>query len=616
MCRNIKTLFNFEPPVNDDEIRAAALQYVRKVSGFTKPSQANVAAFNAAVEAIAAVTATLLDTLETNAPPKNREDEAARARARDGTDALVGLVETHGRRETEALLEGLEVLPRRRLSYHGVELTEFDLDVTLERRPALVLVDELAHSNAPGSRHAKRWQDVAELLAAGISVYTTLNVQHLESLNDVVAQITGVVVRETVPDAVFERADEVELVDISAEVLLERIPELRGRSEAIARALHDNPGLQAAGQQVRASDRAAAAAFRQHFGDLEAVAWTSRYDDAQLLRPMSQDLLAGGFASLPFAQDQLHYGLTFELPLFVGGKLLALSHLARLKADEAGALLEGTRWQVRANVTTTYATTQVLTAATRAYRDELASLEQTHARVDLMVRQGKRPEVDLLEITDALEEARAQLADARAARTHVRALLLALLDYPPDQIFAFDSLPDRMPALPVTGVDWNALVLDAAPVATAEIRVRQATSGKHAARADFLPRLSVRGNLLENAGSGVPGSQETWELTLQASIPVFTGGRNVAEYQSAAAAERAARLALTQTRPQQQAGLRGGLARLRAAADGLDAAGERGEYHTFVYDGPAFAFPLLLRPGRHMEFDGHRCMDLTLVPPS
>ena len=348
-----------------------------------------------------------------------------------------------------------------------------------------------------------------------------------------------------------------------------------GLDEAIARALHDNPGLQAAGQQVRASDRAAAAAFRQHFGDLEAVAWTSRYDDAQLLRPMSQDLLAGGFASLPFAQDQLHYGLTFELPLFVGGKLLALSHLARLKADEAGALLEGTRWQVRANVTTTYATTQALTAATRAYGDEVASLEQTHARVDLMVRIGKRPEVDLLEITDALEEARAQLADARAERTHVRALLLALLNYPPDQAFEFDSLPDRLPALPADTVDWDALVLAAAPVATAELRVRQATSGKHVARAALLPKLSVRGNLLENAGSGVPGSQETWELTLQASIPVFTGGRRVADYQSAAAAERAAALALRQTLLQQQAEIRGALARFRAAQDALDAAGKR-----------------------------------------
>jgi len=151
--------------------------------------------------------------------------EAARAAKAEGVDVVAGVVETHRRAETQRLLDGLEVLPRRTVEYHGTTLAEFDLDGALARRPGLILVDELAHTNAPGSRHAKRWQDVEELLGAGISVYTTLNVQHIESLNDVVAQITGVVVRETVPDAVFERADEVELVDISAEVLLERLRE-------------------------------------------------------------------------------------------------------------------------------------------------------------------------------------------------------------------------------------------------------------------------------------------------------------------------------------------------------------------------------------------------------
>ena len=138
---------------------------------------------------------------------------------------VVGWVDTHGRAETEALLPGLEVLPRRPIEYRGHVLTEFDLDLALTRRPTLILVDELAHTNAPGSRHAKRWQDVMELLDAGIHVYTTLNVQHLESLNDVVAQITGVVVRETMPDSVLEQADEVELIDLPPEDLLQRLKE-------------------------------------------------------------------------------------------------------------------------------------------------------------------------------------------------------------------------------------------------------------------------------------------------------------------------------------------------------------------------------------------------------
>jgi two-component system sensor histidine kinase KdpD len=151
--------------------------------------------------------------------------EAARALKDEGIDVVVGWVETHGRQETEALLGGLELLPRRQLSYRGTRLEEFDLDLALERRPTLIVVDELAHTNAPGSRHAKRYRDVEELLASGIDVYTTLNVQHLETLNDVVAQVTGVTVRETIPDAVLDRADEIELVDLPAEELRKRLAE-------------------------------------------------------------------------------------------------------------------------------------------------------------------------------------------------------------------------------------------------------------------------------------------------------------------------------------------------------------------------------------------------------
>jgi two-component system sensor histidine kinase KdpD len=151
--------------------------------------------------------------------------EAAHARRREGVDVVVGWVDTHGRAETEALLAGLEVLPRHSVAYRGTTLDEFDLDAALAHHPALLLVDELAHTNAPGSRHAKRWQDVQELLDAGIDVYTTVNVQHLESLNDVVAQITGVLVRETVPDSILDQADELELIDLPPDELLQRLRE-------------------------------------------------------------------------------------------------------------------------------------------------------------------------------------------------------------------------------------------------------------------------------------------------------------------------------------------------------------------------------------------------------
>ncbi len=148
---------------------------------------------------------------------------SAARRVAEGVDVVVGVVETHGRKETEALTVGLEILPRKPVEYRGRALLEFDLDAALKRRPELLLVDEYAHSNAPGSRHPKRWQDVEELLAAGIDVWTTLNVQHLESLVDVVWRITGVRVRETVPDQALSRADAIEMIDLTPEELRERM---------------------------------------------------------------------------------------------------------------------------------------------------------------------------------------------------------------------------------------------------------------------------------------------------------------------------------------------------------------------------------------------------------
>src|SRR2546427_8721356 len=151
--------------------------------------------------------------------------QAAREQQRQGVDVVVGVVETHGRRETQALLDGLEILPRKRIEYKGQWLEEMDLDAMIARHPQIALVDELAHTNAPGSRHPKRYLDVEELLNHGTDVYSTVNIQHIESLNDVVAQITHVRVRETVPDSIFDRADAVELVDLTPDDLIERLRE-------------------------------------------------------------------------------------------------------------------------------------------------------------------------------------------------------------------------------------------------------------------------------------------------------------------------------------------------------------------------------------------------------
>ncbi|MBP1719644.1 MAG: kdpD [Deltaproteobacteria bacterium] len=166
--------------------------------------------------------------------------EAAHSRKAEGVDVVIAVVETHGRGETKALLMGLERIPLRQIEYRGVRLTEMDLDAVLARKPQLALVDEHAHTNAPGSRHAKRWQDIEELLKAGIDVYTTLNIQHLESFRDIIGQITGVIQRETVPDRVLDEAAEIEVVDLPPEELLLRLREGKVYiPEQAARAMED-----------------------------------------------------------------------------------------------------------------------------------------------------------------------------------------------------------------------------------------------------------------------------------------------------------------------------------------------------------------------------------------
>ncbi|HKE94658.1 MAG TPA: histidine kinase, partial [Povalibacter sp.] len=164
----------------------------------------------------------------------------ARRKLAEGVDVFVGIVETHGRQETEALLQGLPQIPRRKVPYRDRLLEELDLDALLERKPQLALVDELAHTNVPGSRHAKRYQDVQELLDAGIDVYTTLNVQHLESFNDIVGRITGVEIRETVPDAIIELARDVELIDLPPDDLIERLRQGKVYVPEAARRALDN----------------------------------------------------------------------------------------------------------------------------------------------------------------------------------------------------------------------------------------------------------------------------------------------------------------------------------------------------------------------------------------
>ncbi|HEY3344911.1 MAG TPA: sensor histidine kinase KdpD, partial [Anaerolineaceae bacterium] len=165
--------------------------------------------------------------------------EAGHQRLAEGMDVVVGYIETHGRAETDALLRGMQIIPRKIVEYRGAQLTDMDVDAILARKPSLVIIDELAHTNTPGMRHPKRFLDVEEILDRGISVYATLNIQHLESLNDVVFQITGIKVHETVPDRVVEAADEIELIDLSPDELLTRLKDGKVYvPEQAARAIH------------------------------------------------------------------------------------------------------------------------------------------------------------------------------------------------------------------------------------------------------------------------------------------------------------------------------------------------------------------------------------------
>ncbi|RUT24892.1 two-component sensor histidine kinase [Asaia sp. W19] len=206
---------------------------------------------------------------------------AAQQLMRDGVDLVVGIVETHGRSETAALVDGLPVLPTRLMPYRGQVLQELDLDAVLARRPRLVLIDEYAHSNVPGSRHPKRWMDVEEILQAGIDVFTTVNIQHLESLNDVVASITRIRVRETVPDKVVEQADELELIDLTPNDLLQRMRDgkIYGAPMAGRAMLHYfSPGNLTALREL---------ALRQ----------TAQQVDAQLVDHMKANAIAGPWAA-------------------------------------------------------------------------------------------------------------------------------------------------------------------------------------------------------------------------------------------------------------------------------------------------------------------------------
>jgi len=373
-------------------------------------------------------------------------------------------------------------------------------------------------------------------------------------------------------------------------------------AEAVAEALAHAPALEAASQQEQAARLKATAARRGRWGEIDAVAGYWHYQDDQIVRPISRQLLDGGFAGLPFDRDQWRYGLTLQVPLYLGGRLSASIAVASLKADQAGALLEGSRWQARFNVTSLYAAAQTLDAVAQAIDGNLAALEETRRKVDLAVRIGKRPELDRLKLAGEIAEAQARRANTAADGARVRALLLALLGRDPEAPLRLEPLREERAALETGRDELRALALAASPVKRARLAAEQASQAVRIARAAYLPSVAGRASYLRNDAPSVGSPLDTWEISVGVRYPVFTGRARGAELGAARHGEQAAESVLAKARLDQQARLAEALARWEAAGAALDAstagraaAREAARIEQIRYDTGAGAIDDLLR---------------------
>jgi outer membrane protein TolC len=341
--------------------------------------------------------------------------------------------------------------------------------------------------------------------------------------------------------------------------------------QAIHDAISAAPALQALGAQELAARWRVTAASRSRYGQADALAGYSRFQDDQIVRPMAVQLFGpGGFAALPWDRDQVHYGLTYQVPLYQGGRLTASIALSALQADQAALLVSGTRWDLQANVTALYTTRQSLEQLTAATRENLKALEATDQRVTLMVRQGKRPNLDLLKIQDEVQAARAQASALAADIARVDALLLAATGRDPGSVaLVVDGWSDREPHLTIDDRAAVRLAAGSSPVRRATLAVSQAAEGIRLAKGTRYPSVALRGTVMGNAGLSLGEQFGTWELAVVASIPVFDGGTRAAGVAGAKAAEQAAAATLTRTRLEREAQAADALARFRAAGDGV-----------------------------------------------
>ncbi len=343
------------------------------------------------------------------------------------------------------------------------------------------------------------------------------------------------------------------------------VPEVLMLQQAIDEALENGPALRAVDHEASAAHFEAKEASRARWGKLDAQGSYLNLNDDQIVRPISRELLDEGFAGLPFDRNQLHYGLSYQVPLYLGGKLQAGIHAAKLEAQRAGELLTGTTWQITFNVASLYATAQALREVIRATDDQIASLDTTEQRLELMVREGKRPDVDRLKVVEELEGARAERASVEADRVEAISLLLSMLGRDPSEPVKLEPLQDRPPVLVKTRDEIRQSALRASPIRSADLAEQKARSGVKVARSDFLPSFSAWGNAMRHDAPSLDSALDTWELGVGVKLPLFAGGGRNARLAAAREEQRAAEAKLDRVRLDLAAKVEEGLARFDAS---------------------------------------------------
>ena len=352
-------------------------------------------------------------------------------------------------------------------------------------------------------------------------------------------------------------------------------PQLLSLAQALDEASHASPNLKAAVHRVKAAEGDASAINRSRWGGLNAIGSYSYLNDDQIIRPMSSELMADGIAGAPWDRNQVHYGLGYEIPLYLGGRLNNQIQIAQLEARKSLDLLEGSRWQVRFNVISLYATAQALDQAQAALDRQLAALRQTKTNLDEMVAIGKRPEVDRLKVIEELETTRAGRANVAADRHKVGALLLSVLGRDPAAGVVVDPQADPPVVPDNVSTGLLAEVNNNSVIRTARVTAEQAARGVEVAGSEFLPRVVASANAMENTGMTINRTEESWGVTIAVILPLFEGGSRFSKLNAARARRAATEAALLQVQLQTQAVLQEALAKFTAAQVNVAAARAR-----------------------------------------